>query len=324
MLKKSFNPRQILNDVVRPVLVNKVTDLYALNNEGQHLVLESNRNLTEKYVETHRYSIDKYWYGLIKKNLLIYPPKNFNTIVDICCGSGFITTNIMNNQLFNNCYSIDINLHQLVELKNILTSKKIDAVHVIRGDVLKLPFKDGSVDAVIGNSFLHHIPDNPKLLNEIHRILKPGGVFCCTHEPSINSIYIEQFPVGYTIRLFDLMHIKNLVRRILGRPFKPKTQGQPVLSDIWIYSEKNAKLLLEQAGFNEISVTSKGLTSTIIIKMIRTFIVLSGKRNSGEKFITSMQRIFDFIDRIFFKTWLPKDCFSSMQFNARKTSRSQL
>lgn len=44
------------------------------------------------------------------------------------------------------------------------------------GSVLDLPFEDGAFDGVMCNEVLEHIPDPAKALNEIHRVLRPGGL----------------------------------------------------------------------------------------------------------------------------------------------------
>jgi ubiquinone/menaquinone biosynthesis C-methylase UbiE len=42
-------------------------------------------------------------------------------------------------------------------------------------DVQDLPFPDGSFDAVLANHMLYHVPDRPRGLSEIRRVLRPGG-----------------------------------------------------------------------------------------------------------------------------------------------------
>lgn len=45
----------------------------------------------------------------------------------------------------------------------------------LRGDALRLPFAEGSVDAVVASEVLEHVSDDQVALAEIARVLRPGG-----------------------------------------------------------------------------------------------------------------------------------------------------
>jgi SAM-dependent methyltransferase len=47
------------------------------------------------------------------------------------------------------------------------------------GDLFHLPFKDNSFDYVFSIYVLEHIPDTKKAINEMLRVLKPGGTAYC-------------------------------------------------------------------------------------------------------------------------------------------------
>ena len=44
-----------------------------------------------------------------------------------------------------------------------------------RADVQDLPFDDGAFDLVVANYMLYHVPDLPRALGQIVRVLRPGG-----------------------------------------------------------------------------------------------------------------------------------------------------
>jgi ubiquinone/menaquinone biosynthesis C-methylase UbiE len=48
-------------------------------------------------------------------------------------------------------------------------------VDVRDGDATRLPVDDSAIDVVISNGVLNLVPDKPKAVREIARVLKPGG-----------------------------------------------------------------------------------------------------------------------------------------------------
>ncbi len=46
----------------------------------------------------------------------------------------------------------------------------------VKADICNLPFEDNSFDVILCNHVLEHIPDDTKAMQELYRILKPGGM----------------------------------------------------------------------------------------------------------------------------------------------------
>ncbi|GLU42487.1 SAM-dependent methyltransferase [Muricauda sp. NBRC 101325] len=45
----------------------------------------------------------------------------------------------------------------------------------VKADICNLPFADNSFDVILCNHVLEHIPDDTKAMQELYRVLKPGG-----------------------------------------------------------------------------------------------------------------------------------------------------
>mgnify|MGYP006330060263 CR=1 FL=1 len=46
----------------------------------------------------------------------------------------------------------------------------------VKADICNLPFEDNSYDIILCNHVLEHIPDDKKAMEELYRVLKPGGM----------------------------------------------------------------------------------------------------------------------------------------------------
>jgi ubiquinone/menaquinone biosynthesis C-methylase UbiE len=73
-------------------------------------------------------------------------------------------------------------------------------------DAQELPFADASFDAVIANHMLYHIPDLPRALGEIRRVLKPSGHFYATtfgrkHMRELDELVWKHWPNSRRIGL---------------------------------------------------------------------------------------------------------------------------
>lgn len=69
-----------------------------------------------------------------------------------------------------------------VALAAVQKSNLGDRIEIEQADVHAMPYTDGSVDAIISRSTIHHWSDPVGAFREIDRILKPGGI-AIIHEP---------------------------------------------------------------------------------------------------------------------------------------------
>ena len=106
--------------------------------------------------------------------------KNRMKILEIGCGSGAFTTFIARVVGSNGkVYALDIQSGMLEQLKNKLSkpeNKDINNIVPKLASAYDLPFSDNSLDLVYMVSVFQEIPATTKALEEIKRVLKPGGI----------------------------------------------------------------------------------------------------------------------------------------------------
>jgi len=68
-------------------------------------------------------------------------------------------------------------LKRFKKLNNLdyTTTDLLSPIADVKADICDLPFKDNSFDVILCNHVLEHIPDDTKAMQELYRILKPGG-----------------------------------------------------------------------------------------------------------------------------------------------------
>jgi SAM-dependent methyltransferase len=59
-------------------------------------------------------------------------------------------------------------------------------------DAQSLPFRDAGFDVVIANHMLYHVPDRPRALGEVRRVLRPGGRFFAATYPWTHLIELRE------------------------------------------------------------------------------------------------------------------------------------
>jgi demethylmenaquinone methyltransferase/2-methoxy-6-polyprenyl-1,4-benzoquinol methylase len=97
--------------------------------------------------------------------------QNPRMILDLACGSGDVTTMLQEALPQAQVVGLDFSRPLLTQARDRGLSELTEA------DALKLPFADGSFDAVTIAFGLRNFSDRAAGLNEIVRVLKPGGVF---------------------------------------------------------------------------------------------------------------------------------------------------
>ena len=110
--------------------------------------------------------------------------KSTDKVLDLCCGQGNVT-----EALAQSGYSVtgaDFSEQMLSHAR-----ERFPAGDFVEADAQDLPFEDGSFDCAVCSFGLMHVPDQPKALSEIRRVLKPKGQFIMTSwcGPDISPVF---------------------------------------------------------------------------------------------------------------------------------------
>jgi ubiquinone/menaquinone biosynthesis C-methylase UbiE len=131
-------------------------------------------NLDARVAIHQRFSTNPYgWYGWVFDKLLTLPENA--KILELGCGPGYLWKENMSRIPAGWSITLsdlspgmlDAAWRNLVVTGRAFQFKEIDAQSI--------PFEDETFDAVIANHMLYHVPDRPKAIAEIKRVLKPGG-----------------------------------------------------------------------------------------------------------------------------------------------------
>jgi ArsR family transcriptional regulator len=94
-------------------------------------------------------------------------------VADIGCGEGYLT--LETARWARTVVGIDRSGDVLRRAKALATRRQVKNVEWKKGDLARLPLRDGSVDVAMLSQSLHHATDPGRTIAETARILRPGG-----------------------------------------------------------------------------------------------------------------------------------------------------
>ena len=124
-------------------------------------------------------------------NTTIFPLKKGLSALDIGCAEGANSIELKKDGYNVSSIEIDPALVETFKAK-----PEAEGIDIRVGDALHMPYKDNSFDRAILIEVIEHITPTDELLQEISRVMKPGGILCIG------------VPTGYTENIYWRLHPK--------------------------------------------------------------------------------------------------------------------
>jgi SAM-dependent methyltransferase len=99
-----------------------------------------------------------------------------DTVLDVGAGSGtdaLLAARLTGPQ--GKVFALDMTPAMSAKLRSLVSRLGIANVEVLEGSAEAIPLPEASVDVVTSNGMLNLVPDKPKAIGEIRRVLRPGG-----------------------------------------------------------------------------------------------------------------------------------------------------
>ncbi|GHA27355.1 demethylmenaquinone methyltransferase [Salinimicrobium marinum] len=187
------------------------------------------------------FGIDVKWR---KKVVKIVEQSDPDKVLDIATGTGDLAINLAKTGA-SKIVGLDLSEGMLaVGRKKIAEKELSEKIEMIQGDSENLPFEDSSFDAITVAFGVRNFENLKKGLEEILRVLKPGGVFVIL-ETSVPTKF--PFKQGYNF------YTKNLLP-LIGKLFSKDRDAYSYLSEsacAFPYGEK-LNNILRKIGFKDV------------------------------------------------------------------------
>ena len=129
----------------------------------------TDRDVAARYIAQFTDAADQAMAGMIAA----VAPISGQQVLDLCCGHGAMTSALCERGC--NVTGLDFSSAMLTHAE-----RRAPKAQFREGDAQDLPFDDASFDVVLSNCGIMHLPDQPRALSEVRRVLRSKGVFAMT------------------------------------------------------------------------------------------------------------------------------------------------
>jgi demethylmenaquinone methyltransferase/2-methoxy-6-polyprenyl-1,4-benzoquinol methylase len=134
---------------------------------------------------------DRHWKRRLVELAAIAPGQH---VLDLACGTGDLSFAAARRGA--DVAGLDIT-PRMIQLARIRPESATTRVRWVVGDMTSLPVPDATFDVVTTGYGLRNVPDLPKALAEMYRVLKPGGCACSLDFDKPPAAWLRAIYLGY-------------------------------------------------------------------------------------------------------------------------------
>ena len=197
------------------------------------------------------------WLEAVRDVIMVYANlKPYETVIDLGTGTGLLAFKALEIKNFQGKVIFsDKFIDCLEDCKKILEQSGItEGYELLQTPVEQIALPESSVHKALMRSVLVHVLNKQIAVNEVFRILKPGGKFCA-FEPVIrsNTRYWQILDPKYIDKFEDFKRVEN---EIMDNP----------MDSLFNFDEDTLKLNLEIAGFSKPDVHLQEVKSKYVVQ----------------------------------------------------------
>lgn len=196
-------------------LIKMVIEAVSQEKKGKNDILNAERIIRERQYRTQRFfkQVAKEW-DLLKKQvigqldinrIIIGKTNACKSIADLGCGTGELLEQLGSSTV-KKLIGVDSSVEMLEQARKKLTD--FQGIDLRLGELEHLPMKNEETHCIILNMVLHHISMPLKVIREISRVMKPGGVFILSDFEKHDQEKIRQI-IGGAWLGFDSLKVES-------------------------------------------------------------------------------------------------------------------
>lgn len=152
----------------------------------------------------------------------------------------------------------------------------------LAGNAMELPMRDNSLDIVLSTGLLEHFADPSPIVQEMVRVLKPGGIFYSDIVPKKFSLF----------RSLDwAADVRHLVHPAQGRPERFYERS---------FTGNEIRTLLQMSGLSPVTVFPAGVVPPYVPLLYRSRML----RETQVRLVDCTKRFWRMLDRTYIAEWL--------------------